>query len=136
MEPMDTVEELRSRQTKLVEALESGTYAQGDSQLRDGDMFCCLGVACDLFMKETGKGAWTIEDSHFAVDNYQEVAWLPKPVAEWFGFGSVTGSFGDTSLMFMNDTKVSFSDIAKVIKEEMDNPDTKLFGELRKGYLE
>ena len=29
-------------------ALESGDYKQGRDRLRDGDDFCCLGVACDL----------------------------------------------------------------------------------------
>ena len=33
---------------KWVAALRSGKYQQGRDVLRNGDKFCCLGVACDL----------------------------------------------------------------------------------------
>lgn len=34
---------------KLIRALRSGKYEQARGALRDGQKFCCLGVACDLY---------------------------------------------------------------------------------------
>lgn len=42
---------------KWVAALRSGDYEQGRGYLHRGG-FCCLGVACDLFIKETGRACW------------------------------------------------------------------------------
>ena len=39
---------------KWVAALRSGQYEQTDAVLRDADRFCCLGVLCDLYSKESG----------------------------------------------------------------------------------
>ena len=33
---------------KWVDALRSGKYAQTTGRLREGDSFCCLGVACEI----------------------------------------------------------------------------------------
>jgi hypothetical protein len=47
-----------------VKALRSGDYRQGQHQLRtQDDRFCCLGVLCDVFQKETGRGRW--DGNHF-----------------------------------------------------------------------
>ena len=35
---------------KWVDALRSGTYAQTQCTLQDNSGFCCLGVACDIFI--------------------------------------------------------------------------------------
>lgn len=128
MEQMLTVtsEELRTRQIKLVEALESGAYAQGGGQLRDdftgnsddADKFCCLGVACDIYMKETGKGYW--EGTYFHDDESFSQTRLPENVKLWFGFSSYTGGHtrpdgGYTRLDNLNDRGVPFSSIADII---------------------
>ena len=44
--------------TAWVDALRSGGYAQGIGSLKFDGKFCCLGVACDLFMKSEGRGVW------------------------------------------------------------------------------
>ncbi len=44
-------QEQREWNKKLVAALRSGEYRQGQRKLRDGDKFCCLGVATDLACK-------------------------------------------------------------------------------------
>ena len=41
------------RNLKLADALESGKYEQCTGRLRDGDRFCCLGVATELYRKAT-----------------------------------------------------------------------------------
>lgn len=38
---------------KWVAALRSGEYEQGIGQLRLGNTFCCLGVLCDIYAKES-----------------------------------------------------------------------------------
>ena len=43
---------------KWVSALRSGEYKQGKEGLRIYNEFCCLGVLCDLYIKETGVGFW------------------------------------------------------------------------------
>lgn len=53
-------------QLKWIEALESGEYKQGKGQLRDGDQYCCLGVACDVYDKAT--------------DQSGESGWINKPM--------------------------------------------------------
>ena len=40
---------LNDNAKKWVAALRSGKYEQAKGWLREGDKFCCLGVACDLF---------------------------------------------------------------------------------------
>lgn len=67
--------------------LRSGKFKQGRGQLRQGDRFCCLGVACETFRRVTGNGRW-VEDSFFPDDSeLEEVYILPEPVAHWLGFG-------------------------------------------------
>jgi len=137
-----TSEELRMRQTKLVEALESGTYAQGIGQLRNAnvldengapapDSYCCLGVACDVYLRETGEGRW--DDWAFELGVENENAWLPVTVAKWFGFSNATGNLvgENRSLMGMNDEGIPFPEIAKTIRSAMDDPATQLFAEFR-----
>ena len=55
---------MKKRVKKLwVEALRSGGYKQGRKRLRYGDTYCCLGVLCDLYRKETGEGKWNKQQS-------------------------------------------------------------------------
>ena len=48
-----------NRQMRLwMDALRSGKYEQGKGALRRDGKFCCLGVLCDVYRKETGDGMW------------------------------------------------------------------------------
>ena len=53
--------------TLWTQALLSGDYSQAQKQLRKDDSFCCLGVLCDLFKKETKTGEWELSlgDDYF-----------------------------------------------------------------------
>ena len=116
-----------------VEELRSGRYRQGTGRLRDTDnKFCCLGVACDLFFRTTGKGRWVpqLETSSFTFmvdDNGSDVA-LPKGVRDWLGLASASGGMkqrihnGVTrqSLTNINDDGVSFDEIANIIESDID----------------
>lgn len=79
---------------KWVKALRSGEFKQGKRRLRDGDAFCCLGVACDLFHRDTGLGAWD-RSSTFEVSDvpgYADHINLPIPVRDWLGLEDRAGA--------------------------------------------
>lgn len=125
-------------------ALRSGEYAQGQLQLRRGDEFCCLGVACDLYQRLEGVGQWRHDDDGdvgFApVDDEAEYHLLPWEVQEWLGVGEnaacdvsvetltrLTGpdvtalvtelspEDGPVTLAGLNDNGATFAQIADVI---------------------
>lgn len=70
-------------------------YDQGQGHLRvttkHGDKFCCLGVACELYHKETGEGCWeepnALANVFFSVHGQSSGGSLPPDVAKWFGLG-------------------------------------------------
>lgn len=93
-----------------VAALRSGNYQQGQSWLRVGDQFCCLGVFCDLF----GGGQW-IRKGLTYIYRYQgnELSCdiLPEMCYQ-HGF-----YFGDShQLCQLNDTGNTFQQIADYIE--------------------
>ena len=58
--------DLNPHEQALVTALRSGKYSQATSELRVGDSFCCLGVACDLYNPEgwsNKDGGWSYRDN-------------------------------------------------------------------------
>jgi hypothetical protein len=124
-------------------ALRSGDYEQGQEALRvsgreeDGsaDAYCCLGVACEVYRKETGEGGWHRDDSGFwmfrsgELDDYgyYDQSWssLPRKVAEWYGVrrDELTVDFDNDSrnqLTNLNDNEAqSFEQIADLIDEQL-----------------
>ena len=112
---------------KWITALRSGNYDQDREFLRTKEGFCCLGVACDVYRKATGKGEWNNISPHgyyFEWGDSNEDTILPAPVMEWIGLCNDTGFFlagriGDSgSLSLFNDTGRSFGEIADVIESE------------------
>lgn len=82
---------------KWVAALRSGKYRQGAGVLREGDQFCCLGVACDLSRigkwKSKGGSTWyEVSDPDFSDDT------LPHAVADFYGMQDTIGSFNPDDL--------------------------------------
>lgn len=106
-----------------VNALRSNEYSQGVGQLQNTDGFCCLGVLCDLYAKETGT-EW--EDVSYTSDYYVfmgESAYLPVEVKEWAGLNShyphIRNAKGHLrELATLNDTGVEFTEIAQMIEEQ------------------
>lgn len=83
------------RVQKLVDALRSGEYQQGKGRLRDGNKFCCLGVACDVFKRETSIGGWDELEGcgcHFSIKSddgltiQSSMNYLIDSIVNWFGF--------------------------------------------------
>ncbi len=115
---MDT----RANREKWVEALRSGEYEQGLGRLRpDTDVFCCLGVACEVFIKENPDGpirAFGLRYVSRGGMSYDLT--LPPDVQKWLGLRSSVGEFnggeGLSSLSELNDEGVGFDKIANIIE--------------------
>ncbi len=115
------------------DALESGEYTQGFNRLgtvtRDGIDYCCLGVACEVFIKAGGNLEKSVgpgivcylED--FPDKKAVRTAYLPNCVKEWLGLKDAAGKFkiGDLSsaLSYEQDGKnKTFKELAQIIKSE------------------
>lgn len=110
---------------KWVAALRSGEYEQGTSHLNKDDKFCCLGVLCDIYRKETGEGEWQPTGdgyaSQFKIQNDWESKVTPSIVAGWAGLvlkNPVPIEFRQ-SLAEMNDEGKTFAEIADIIEEHL-----------------
>lgn len=115
---------------KWTQALRSGKYKQSRGRLRDArNKRCCLGVLCDIYEEETGKGHWT-DDNVFVVENNgHSDQVLPESVVEWAGLEMDTGARVDTedatgrSLADVNDGVLchrhNFEAIAKIIETQL-----------------
>jgi hypothetical protein len=107
---------LKTEVKKLwVDALRSGEYKQGQSRLRDGDTFCCLGVLCDLYRKDQGK-RWYKHPILGLTMNGEE-AYLPLAVREWAGIEVQSPEAGPYPLSVHNDTGIRFPEIADLIEK-------------------
>jgi len=113
-----------------IDALESGQYEQGKFALKNNNEFCCLGVLCDLFVKE-GIGEWeedvnTNDDVEFIYEGVTFRGTIPSSIYTKFGLDTSIGDDTDTYvtllnyLVTMNDVDGrSFKEIAEVIKEKL-----------------
>jgi hypothetical protein len=92
-----------------VKALRSGEYKQTIGRLRDKSGFCCLGVLCDLAVKNGVMKSYL-----------RKAAGLPQIVQDWIGLNSYTGDYfgGDACLASDNDDGKSFQEIASIIESE------------------
>lgn len=114
---------IKEKAILLAEALESGKYKQCSGQLRFGDGFCCLGVACDI----SGQGEW--DGRIYRTQTEWCATVLPREVKEFFGFASYYGrstqreiGIEPIELVDLNDSKkLSFKEIAKVIRERWED---------------
>ena len=67
--------------------LESKRYKQGKGYLRTkNDGFCCFGVLCDRYIKETGKGEWVKATRYGG----------PDPDGEFWAFKDGSGKTSDS----------------------------------------
>jgi hypothetical protein len=123
---------------KWINELRSGEYKQATGQLRKcgshweedpmDSSFCCLGVLCDVFLKEH-KGQddahwWGLRWDRGTVCMGEEYS-LPRAVREWAGMKTDNGKLpfvpeGGDCLTDMNDNGMSFTEIADVIERNVD----------------
>ena len=92
-------------------ALRSGEYQQGRGRLHTGDLYCCLGVLCDLYSMDQ----WSLVDGSYEFLGSTHM--LPAAVVEWAGLDERNPMPGGISLAALNDTGASFDGIASVIEK-------------------
>jgi hypothetical protein len=114
---------------KWIAALKSGEYQKGVDSLRqqvgEGEFrHCCLGVLCELHMKETGEGQWS-ENNVYGTTTGSERDWLPTAVQKWAGIDTSGGKFDPDP-----------EDIAlRVIEEDFGHVKLSFVNDARKGKL-
>ena len=115
-----TEEEQKKHRAELVKALRSGKYKQGYENLRRGNYYCCLGVACDV--SRLGKWESPFDNLCRTVYSYfGDHCYLPQKVQEYYGFidyAGYTRSIKRTLLKINDYERRSFVEIADLIESE------------------
>ena len=101
---------------KVIKALRSGEYKQTTETLQDEYGYCCLGVMCDVYAKETGIALELDDDGTIYGGSLMD----QKTVQEWVGLKDTTGqSQEEYSLAELNDDEgYTFEEIALFIESE------------------
>jgi hypothetical protein len=105
-----------------IDALLSGEFEQGKHTLQTTDgKYCCLGVLCEVYRRETGRGEWKSHASpcgaYFEVDGHKGRGVLPDPVMAWAGLREENPVIDDVTLARWNDSRdASFKGIANLIE--------------------
>ena len=107
-----------------VTALRSGEYTQTRWNLQTEQGYCCLGVLCDLYAKETGtkwKVHTTEDDEPFTYYSFDDCgSCLPDSVEKWAGLAMPNPHVkGESSLAELNDGGSTFTEIAQLIEENL-----------------
>lgn len=130
---------LTEPQQRWLDALESGEFKQGRGWLKGPSGYCCLGVACALYERETGRRfPRSTFSGHYAPTHATRdhpgpgslEGALQGPygvVKEWLGLRSPLGAcrppFGTEwydDLAVANDDDVTFAAIARTVREHPD----------------
>ena len=107
-------DEHKDRLRLLVVALRSGEYTQALGHLRTRDGYCCLGVACDIYRKETGEGTWIQEGATYTFLRYD--TFLPHEVEAWYGIWGIMLDAG-TMVNLNDDLRWNFDQIADELEK-------------------
>ena len=115
--------------SKWVTALRSGKYKQGTGQLalENGDgstAFCCLGVLCDLAVKEGKIEEFNPESGYQPNEVGEWAGFAPEPEAkfnndEWDRMKEEYQNWPPRKLAEMNDEGQPFTAIADYIEENL-----------------
>ena len=102
---------------KWVEALRSGKYTQTTKCLQNQKGYCCLGVACDLYEKETGH-LLPKDDNGYYFSGVLSGAF--GVVKNWLGLSDREGGLSGPiiSLAIANDQGKTFEEISDIIESE------------------
>ena len=112
---------------KWLTALRSGKFKQGKEELRTlENKFCCLGVLCDIYRKETKLGKWgknRFNRFHFTNtkknnQKFEDQGVLPLSVQQWAELPERNPSiYKQMSLANLNDSGSTFQEIADIIEK-------------------
>ncbi len=107
-----------------VSSLRSGEYKQGKYVLKVNDLFCCLGVLCDLHRKHSDNPKeWRkiIINEKESIHYNSSTTTLPKVVSDWAGlssFNPIIKELGEImTLAELNDSGKTFIEIADIIEK-------------------
>jgi hypothetical protein len=102
---------------KVLVALRSGEYKQTKEMLQDKNGYCCLGVMCAVFEKETGMTLRKKDDTGYIYGG--DLSAHPH-VREWVGLANESGlTKARECLIDFNDAmNYPFSEIADFIESE------------------
>ena len=121
-----------------VNALRSGKYEQGSERLRSVSGYCCLGVLCDIYAKETNT-EWEFrgnEETNLQPMDYwyfdDQSEFLPESVMDWAGLSlncpvvkidveedDEDPWFYNEGLADLNDSGYTFNDLSKLIEAQL-----------------
>lgn len=112
---------------RWIEALTSGEYEQGTGWLLREDKYCCLGVLCDLAVKDGVIHLYDTIDSDgsriFGREGDNNTTILPVAVKEWAGLDVTDPEVQDgdevNDLTEMNDGGSPFFEIASAIEASL-----------------
>lgn len=112
---------------KWISALRSGEYKQGTGRLKREDEYCCLGVLCDLYIKEhKNEVSWEekrLTGYYFRGQQAEYGFHLPPEVITWAGITSdnpnVHYECKCSPLTKLNDRQVNFNTISELIEEQL-----------------
>jgi hypothetical protein len=103
---------------KWAAALESGEFEQGREALNSNGQFCCLGVACEVAIRE-GVPLEKKEHSLYTVYYDGERDMLPPSVQAWLSLADSAGAYAGGRLIEDNDDRrLTFKEIAEIIRTE------------------
>ena len=110
---------------KWLDALRSGKYAQAQERLHTEDGFCCLGVLCEVYIKEHGLDRSLMWEEGTGLDEgemfiFGSSTYLPKQVMNWANVpraGQIVTADKMIDLADLNDGGVPFDQIADLIEE-------------------
>ena len=105
---------------KWVAALRLGKYRRTTGMLhRRGSGYCCLGVACEVYIQHGGVLTKAIGEGAVTYDGERGI--LPVAVKNWLGLRDAYSSYNDGSLASQNDSwGMTFARIADLIESEPD----------------
>ena len=107
---------------KWITALRSGDYKQARGMLADRkrETYCCLGVLCEIAIKEGVDVTVSVSSGEAALYDGSEEN-LPASVSDWAGIDSSIGILDSgISLVGENDRGISFEEIAAVIEAHVE----------------
>lgn len=104
---------------RWLKALRSGDYHQGTAGLRTNDMYCCLGVLCDLHSQAAFVG-WALDEESGVYLYMGESIALPAEVCDWAGLAAADPALSGVALSSHNDgRRKSFRQLALLIERRL-----------------
>lgn len=113
--------------------LGSGNYQKGRRKLKHVEggkvQHCCLGVLCELYIKETGLGEWKEHANGimvFILDGKESRDYLPEKVMAWSGVENFMGEFEFPA-------EEEMDDLMKVLRRDYNAINLVLVNDIREG---